>query len=87
MHFVLPSKIELVIAWGMIRKRGWELVSEITGALNMLLALETCQQCLFLQMKLSQNWSSVEKFSFKACLGMLWTLHWSLASEEGFSWF
>lgn len=65
MHFVLPSKIELVIAWGMIRKRGWELVSEITGALNMLLALETCQQCLFLQMKLSQNWSSVEKFSFK----------------------
>lgn len=62
MHFVSPSKIELVIAWAMIRKRGWELVSEIIGVLNMLLVLETCQQCLFLQMKLSQNWSSVEKF-------------------------
>lgn len=69
MHFVLPSKIELVIAWGMIRKRGWELVSEVTGALNMLLALETRHQCLFLQMKLSQNWSSVEKFSFKGLFG------------------
>lgn len=69
MHFVLPSKIELVIAWGMIRKRGWELVSEVTGALNMLLALETCQQFLFLQIKLSQNWSSVEKFSFKDLFG------------------
>lgn len=62
MHFVLSSKIELVIAWGMIRKRVWELVSEIIGVLNMLSALETCQQCLFLQMKLSQNWSSVEQF-------------------------
>lgn len=69
MHFVLPSKIELVIAWGMIRKRGWDLVSEVTGALNMLLALETCQQFLFLQIKLSQNWSSVEKFSFKDLFG------------------
>lgn len=62
MHFVLSSKIELVIAWGIIRKRVWELVSEIIGVLNMLSALETCQQCLFLQMKLSQNWSSVEQF-------------------------
>lgn len=53
----------------MIRKRGWDLVSEVTGALNMLLALETCQQFLFLQIKLSQNWSSVEKFSFKDLFG------------------
>lgn len=61
MHFVLSSKIELVIAWGMIRKKGWELVSGIIGVLCMLSALEACQQCLFLQMELSQNWSSVEK--------------------------
>jgi len=62
MHFVLSSEIELVIAWGMIRKRGWKLISEILVVFTMLWALETCQQCLFLQIELSQNWSSVEKF-------------------------
>lgn len=62
MHFVLSSEIELVIAWGMIRKRGRKLISEILVVFTMLWALETCQQSLFLQIELSQNWSSVEKF-------------------------